>query len=263
MQKKRLLLIFVLQFVVVLTKAQLNSAHIGTPRLQLPEKVATPLLASTRHQPVYIPAKDKKEGILRFQKHRGKLVVGKCPGQPTLFLQVERAGSLLANLKWETKDAYLAENFIIERSLSDSLHFYEVNSKLALKGSGNKKNYKLPDRNDFNGITYYRIRQVDADSIIRYSNVVGTKGIEQVTLRTFPNPASEQVWIELYPVTSGKATILMYSNSGQVFQQQAIECTKGLQLRRVLTVKQLARGSYQIKIIYADKTFITTTFIKG
>ena len=107
--------------------------------------------------------------------------------KPTLTLKAERANNLTANLQWETKYAFYATGFDIEKSLGDSLHFSTINFAAVSKGSSFKKNYHLPDHNDYSGLSFYRIKQRNGDTGFVYSNIVSLKGYDCL-LYTSPSP---------------------------------------------------------------------------
>ena len=77
----------------------------------------------------------------------------------TLVLKAERANDVTSNLSWETKYAFYATGFDIEKSLGDSLHFLPVNFAEASKATNFKKNYLLPDYDDFTAAIPCRYRK--------------------------------------------------------------------------------------------------------
>jgi hypothetical protein len=74
-------------------------------------------------------------------------------------------------LKWTTATETNNDYFLVERSL-DAINFVEVEK---VKGAGNSMetlNYKLVDKKPYNGINYYRLKQVDFNGQFKYSNTV-------------------------------------------------------------------------------------------
>lgn len=180
----------------------------------------------------------------------------------TLVLSAERANDVMANLQWETKYAFYATSFTIESSLGDSLHFVTVNSALVSKATSFKINYHLPDRNDYSGLSFYRIKQHNGDTGFVYSNIVSIKGYDAIPFKIYPIPASDKVWIDILPKQSGKLAILVYDPTGKIAQQQSFPCTKNMHVTQGINISKLAAGVYQLKICMPDKSFLNGKFIK-
>ena len=182
--------------------------------------------------------------------------------KPTLVLNAEYANNVTANLRWQTKYAFYATGFNIERSLGDSLHFSTINFAAVSKGSSFKKNYHLPDHNDYSGLSFYRIKQHNGDTGFIYSNIVSLKGYEAAPFKIYPVPASNTVWINFTPKQSGNLAIMVYDLAGKAIQQQSTSCTENMPLLQSLNINKLAAGLYQVRVLLPDKTFVTGKFIK-
>lgn len=91
-------------------------------------------------------------------------------------------------LKWITASEINNDYFTIEKS-QNGIFFEELET---IKGAGNSNlvlNYLTFDRNPFNEITYYRLKQTNFDGVSSLSNIVSVKKtIEQLELSIFPNP---------------------------------------------------------------------------
>ena len=182
--------------------------------------------------------------------------------KPALVLNAERANHVTANLQWQTKYAFYATGFDIERSLGDSLHFSTVHFATASKGSGFKKNYHLPDYNDYSGPSFYRIKQRNGDTGFIYSNIAAINGVEAVHFKIYPIPASKKVWINVTPKQGGNLVITVYDIAGKLIQQQYASCTGNISNQSSIDISKLATGLYQVRIVMPDNTFITGKFIK-
>ena len=180
----------------------------------------------------------------------------------TLILDAERINNFTANLKWETKNAFKASGFNIERSLADTFHFVMINFAAASTGSGIKKNYQLPDHNDYSGLSFYRIKQHNGDTGFAYSNIVSVKGYDVLLLSIFPSPASDRIWIKFTAKQNGSAAIILYDASGKIVQQQKLNCTANASAQEIINIKKLLAGVYQVELITPDKTLLTGKFIK-
>ncbi len=230
-----------------------------------PDKLVKP--ASALIKPAHIPD-IKKPFVTSLSYIQGVVneARAQCPAQKSasLTLDAERLNNFTANLKWETKNAFKASGFNIEKSLADSFHFIAVNFAVASagKGSGNKKDYQLPDRNDYSGISFYRIKQLNADTGYLYSNIVAVKGYDVLSLNIYPIPASNRIWIDFTAKQNGNIIIMLYDASGKIVQRQTFNSTKDLLVKKDLDVSKLVAGVYQVQMLMPDKNVLTGKFIK-
>ncbi|WP_158638430.1 T9SS type A sorting domain-containing protein [Panacibacter ginsenosidivorans] len=182
--------------------------------------------------------------------------------KPALTLKAERANNLTIDLNWETKYAFKASGFNIERSPADTFHFATINFALASTKTNFKKNYHLPDYNDYSGVTFYRIRQLNSDTTYGYSNIVSVKGPDAVPFRMYPNPVSDRLWIEIIAKQSGNGSIIVFDGTGKILRQQSTSFTENKLVMESIDVRQLATGLYLVRILMPDKTLFTQKFIK-
>jgi hypothetical protein len=233
------------------------------PLLQIPMVHMTPV--SSQFVPVHIDTLKPFVVSLNpivFGEHESAACVQLKKLKPTLVLDAERANNITANLHWQTKYAFFATGFNIERSLGDSLHFSTVNFAAASNGTSFEKNYHLPDYNDYSGISFYRIKQRNGDTGFVYSNIVAINGAELLSFKMYPNPASDKLWINVAPKQSGDFAIVVSDLSGKVIQQRSGSCTQHTNVVESINVSNLAAGLYQVKILLPDKTFVTGKFVK-
>lgn len=266
---KKYFLLCIIAFICV---AQITFAQsqVYTPfafkRVQPPLPVKPASMVSSSLNPVYVADKDPLVALMNntqdiIKRSRANCLPRKYPDE-TIVLNAERINNFTAALKWETKYAFKASGFDVERSFADTFHFVAVNFAAATTGKNIKRNYQLPDNNDYTDISFYRIRQRNTDTGYQYSNIVAVKGNESQPFRVYPNPAKEKVWIEVTPKQTGNATIMLYDVTGKVLQQQLMSCTKNILAQKSLIVSKLAAGFYQVKILMPDKTFLTGKFVK-
>jgi hypothetical protein len=268
MKKKLFLYILVLICFDQTAIAQLKSSSLHQRKqlpMPFPDKLVKP--ASTFIMSAHIPDVKKPLVVsLPDMQDFVSNVLAHCPSyknpEPTIMLNAQRVNNFIADLKWETKYAFKASGFRIERSLADTLHFTTVNFKQAVTSQGLKKNYHLPDNNHYNGISFYRIKQFNADTTYLYSNMVSVEGYSAISFRIYPNPASEKIWIELISNLNGNASIILYDASGKIMQQHTLNCSKNIPELKSLNINKFANGVYQVKIFLPDKTFLTGKFLK-
>lgn len=95
-------------------------------------------------------------------------------------------------LNWMTASEKDNDHFILERSSDGQIwSAFDV-----IKGAGNSTSplfYSATDRNPSTEINYYRIKQVDTDGSVRYSDVVSVLPYTSMDIQLTPNPANEKV----------------------------------------------------------------------
>ena len=196
-----------------------------------------------------------------INKTAAQCLLQKSPA-PTIELNAERINNSKANVKWQTKYAAKAAGFNIERSLADTFHFMTVNFAAVNPAGGIKKNYETPDLNEYTGVSFYRIKQLNRDTTYTYSNVVAVEGYNVPVFKIYPNPTFKNVTVEFRAEQTGNVSIDIYDLSGKVMKHYSLDCIRNTVVRKDLDVAPILPGSYQVKIIMPDKTFLASRFIK-
>lgn len=101
-------------------------------------------------------------------------------------------------VSWSTSTEQNSDHFVVERS-SDSRTFIPV---AVANSAGNRSagsQYQFTDSFPSAGINYYKLKQVDRDGKIRYSNIVAVAigGDTKNALAIYPNPVSNHLRLNL------------------------------------------------------------------
>ncbi|MBP9739851.1 MAG: T9SS type A sorting domain-containing protein [Chitinophagaceae bacterium] len=123
-----------------------------------------------------------------------------------------RDGSVLLN--WETITEINNKGFSVEKSL-DGVTFKEMGW---VEGTNNNKgsNYTFTDWFPESGVNYYRLKQVDHDGKISYSNVAFAKISLPVQMTVAPNPIKNIGSIKLYLNEESKVDLQLLNSNGQL-----------------------------------------------
>ncbi|MBN8703175.1 MAG: T9SS type A sorting domain-containing protein [Bacteroidetes bacterium] len=97
------------------------------------------------------------------------------------------------NVWWETASEVNNEYFVVERS-QDAKKFEPILWINAKGNSYTKINYSIVDSFPFQGVSYYRLKQIDFDGEYSYSNLVAVM-LKNESINIFPNPANDQIMI--------------------------------------------------------------------
>ncbi len=159
-----------------------------------------------------------------------------------------------AVLNWSTEREINTKYFIIEKSV-DQVSFTPLTN---VDATGNpQNNYQYTDRSSLNGITYYRLKMVDADGRFSYSKIIAIDAPVNNAIMVYPNPVKDKLFIRLAGI-AGPTEISVADARGSVL--------KRLQLRAGTTdatidTADLPAGVYSISF-QSGKLKSTQQFIK-
>lgn len=131
------------------------------------------------------------------------------------------------DLDWSTASERDNDYFVPERS-RDGKNF-EAFGTVQGNGTTSKiSNYSFTDYTPYEGISYYRIRQVDYDGRYDFSAVIPVRfGNDAGAVQMYPNPATDQVWILIPSTETGPALVELYDLSGKLMMNQAVVLQRG------------------------------------
>lgn len=157
-------------------------------------------------------------------------------------------GSLItgdAALQWQTTNEINVARFELERKLPGENGF----SKLAniTAKNGNSNDYAFVDKKIPAGTTWYRLKIIDKDGRIGYSNII-TIFNKTVAISLFPNPAKDIINVVVPANKKGVASII--SVDGRTVKSNI----NIVQNNNTINVSQLARGIYILKIETTEGT---------
>ena len=136
-------------------------------------------------------------------------------------------------LNWKTENEVNTSHFEIERSTDGTS--YESIGKVAANNS-TSSSYSFADQSPKTGISYYRLKQVDADGKYVYSTILTVSRTTSSTITLLPNPASD--FIKISSSTTEKLSVKIYAADGKLMITGSY--TSGEQI----SISQLATGMY-------------------
>ncbi len=152
------------------------------------------------------------------------------------------ASNNVVTLDWTTSFEKNNDRFQVERSV-DTKDYHSVGEVKSLAKEGNSNallTYRFVDYGAPDGRVFYRLKQLDKDGSFNYSAVrtvlIGTGN----TLNLYPNPASQQVFIESKP----GAVLKIYDVSGKLYMQSAFVAAG----RQSIDVKKFPAGIYLFQL---------------
>lgn len=193
-----------------------------------------------------ITVSDKTDGTGTTTGYNGSAQICSSPAitLPVSFggINVEQssAGTLV---KWFTLTELNTAYYEIEKS-TDGQQFISIGKVTATGNSTNRQSYTFNDVAPVSGKAYYRIRVVDLDGSLSYSETVQVNGAGVLSLHVFPNPASHKLNIRLpQSWQQDPYQVQVISVAGQVMLEKNLS---GLQ--QELNIQHLPAGVYILKV---------------
>lgn len=172
------------------------------------------------------------------------------PVELTAFLG--KATSTGVALTWNTASERNNDHFVVERAEGESDVFRALGQ---VKGAGNSsqpRQYQFIDK-DPKAVSYYRLRQVDADGKEEFSPIVMVKSAVAATeLAAYPSPATDYITVAGAAGTS----IGLFNQFGHRLQEVEMATLQ----RQQLDVRALPAGVYFLK---NSATGQSTRFVKA
>lgn len=134
-------------------------------------------------------------------------------------------------LRWNTHSEVNNEAFYVERS-ADGENFTTIDRVSGAGNSITEINYEVFDASPLEGISHYRLKQVDFDGGYSYSDVVAvSRGVDFSLMDVFPSPASvnDQVRIRLALESNQKVQLRVSNLVGQQVMAKDYDLQQGIQ----------------------------------
>jgi hypothetical protein len=166
-------------------------------------------------------------------------------------------------LNWKTYTEINNSGFDVERTFDINGIFSATGFVAGSVNISSEKNYEFVDDNKYEGITYYRLKQIDLNGSFRYSNIVAVKGYtNEIGIKPYPNPArANNLNFEVMGLKVGSSiSIVIYDNAAKkMYEDQHIRLnsTYSFNCKRFL---QLASGVYHINM-FSESKQASATFI--
>ncbi len=245
--------------------SQVVKLHSNDPKEQLKQMLQLPRIGPPvlKLPTVQQPKKPKIAGFnLESKLQEAKLLCPLLQYIPAIQLEGERSNNEVIGLKWETINGFDNSAFEVERSLGDTLHFQKVNFVWATEKSKRRDTYSLSDNNNYEEVSYYRLRLLLNNGKSIYSNTAAIKGYDDARFSVYPSPATTKLMINFSTRQQGNASLSIYDASGRIVKQQTFFSTKGNMFQEI-NVANLASGLFTIKLVMPHQKARLESFMKN
>ena len=158
-------------------------------------------------------------------------------------------------LFWSTASERNNDYFLVERS-ANGQEFHQIGQVQGAGNSNSKIDYNLIDSNPLNGISYYRLKQVDFDGTFSHSDIKSVYfGNKENELTVYPNPiqSGNTVYINSKNLKQG-STIQIYDSKGKLVAEN------NLQNNEILI--DFPAGVYFVKLVHFDDVLVSKLIVE-
>ncbi len=147
---------------------------------------------------------------------------------------------------WMTNTESKNDHFIVERS-ADGINFEMINNVNSITASNGAFNYFESDLEPFLGENFYRLTKVHTDGSEELSVVRRVVfDLDLSATAVFPNPATNEVYIDLQDFEGRSATISIFNHLGQRMDFKAFEAIQPNPIR--FDLSKYTGGAYTVYI---------------
>ena len=181
-------------------------------------------------------------------------IVSSSPLPITLSWFGVKHNSLANSLSWSTSQEFNSKYFLIERS-ADGNNFKQIGQINAAGNSNVEHNYQFVDVTPLKGINYYRLRLVDIDNSIRFSDIRSVKNTGLINFNIYPNPVKNKINLDINSEKLSKAQINITNVNGQTVYKKQVSLEIGTNSISI-NINNLSKGSYVLSIQTSDNNFV-------
>lgn len=177
------------------------------------------------------------------------------------FLQAD-PGESDVTIRWGTAMELNNSHFLVKKSI-DGNDFYTLERVEGLNLRAGFDGYMYVDENPENGISYYRITQVDQNGTEYDSKVVAVTfdgELHSHINSVFPVPAFDHTTISLFSAGDQEFDLILFDSQGKVVYQKTIAAVDGENSIR-LDIADFEAGLYFIRMEGGGKT-LNSKFVK-
>ncbi|MCE3229179.1 MAG: hypothetical protein K0S32_3730 [Bacteroidetes bacterium] len=152
-------------------------------------------------------------------------------------------------LKWETATEKNNKFFDVQRSsdVSEFVSLFNVISKAPNGNSTVKVSYEATDQNPLNGVSYYRLMQVDNDNGYSFSKIIAVDIIKEKNIKfvIYPNPNSGEFTADISGLENDhQVKILLRDLTGALLYESSFYTSDEKKNIQIVPQSRLKNGVY-------------------
>lgn len=161
-------------------------------------------------------------------------------------------------LEWSTATEQNLKHFVVERA--DEKGAWSAITTIDALAKDDAANYNITDDQPLSGVNLYRLKCIDHDGQFKYSPVRKVDFTVASTIKLYPNPAKNTLFISTESEVKGTVNIQIINVVSQVVLDQTIT---GISAQpKGINIAALAPGTYYLKITGNEKQSLIKRFVK-
>lgn len=173
-------------------------------------------------------------------------IISNCVVPVTLGSFTVQKQNKANKLSWTTTQELNSLKFVIEQS-RNGRDFVTLGEVAAAGNSNTERTYSFTHNLPLTGYNYYRIKMVDVDNKVKYSQVRSVQNLGISQIQVTPNPVNDNMKVSINAERSDVATVMIADMSGKVILSKNFNVTAGDNDIPVSTAA-LHAGNYIVKV---------------
>jgi len=162
---------------------------------------------------------------------------------------------------WVTAQEQNASHFDVQRS-TDGVNFTTIGTVQAKGNSSSRTSYSFTDNDVPNGVSYYRLIQMDLDNKGLYTKAIPIRNESRSkAFSVWPNPVADKLNITLTQSQPEKLQVRVLDMNGRTMQQTAFNTVRGVN-QLSINLGGLPRGVYNVYVT-GGETSLSQRIIKN
>jgi hypothetical protein len=163
-----------------------------------------------------------------------------------------------AQLRWSVAENETGDHFQVMRS-SDGKNFSEA-GVVFINNRVGAESYTFTDKQDLDAVTYYKLKIINKDKSVSYSNVIilksaTDKGAKGLTI--LKNPVESTLTFTYSAATATQSNVTIYNASGVKVYSSRISSQKGTNSVSLNLDSHMAAGTYILEVANGTDRMVT------
>jgi hypothetical protein len=155
-------------------------------------------------------------------------------------------------LNWQTTNEVNSKHFVVEHSINGR-NFEPLTIVNSTGIAGFVNNYTATDHTPITGINYYRLKQVDIDGKLVYSEIKSIKFSHTKQLTVYPNPSSTQIKLEIDSDATDLKLSINTIDGKLIYQGKGSLALLNTDINKLFV--QLTSGMYNVTLVEGNSTY--------
>lgn len=171
------------------------------------------------------------------------------------------AGNVNANkaqLKWSVADNETGDKFQVLRS-TDGKNFSEI-STVFISNKAGTESYTFADPKELDAITYYRLKIINKDGSVAFSNIISLKSATEkpnTGITILKNPVESTLTFTYSANTTSQGQVSIYNTVGVKVYSSRLQSQKGINAVSLNLDSHMASGAYILEVVNGTERAVT------